>query len=354
MKLTQDLQRNEYLRYAHDLRRRSARAEVITGTAGLFPVSVLREVVERRIPASEDGSYVYRNTAWTEDNELTTAIKSLGYRCASPSECTVQTELMPTLRTLYFQRLRWQRGALDTLRTYGFTSTTAPYFMRQVLIHIGIMFFPFFLTVVILATLETGHFPWSWPWFFISSIVVVERVWTVRKGGPGAIVLAALILPEIFYDLFLHVVFVHALVNSLIGSGGHWDHAEAHRARSASLVRRALRVLGQITIPVVFVGISCGAAALATLAGIQWWIVGVIVGGGIAHSALRATSLDPLRSIYGSSENALPPAPSSRTTRRTPKRPSGGRLRGPWDHRQTNRPEYVARHAVRNRHAARS
>ena len=64
---------------------------------------------------------------------------------------------------------------------------------------------------------------------------------------------------------------------------------------------------GQIAIPIAFVGVAVGVAVLATLAGIQWWITGVIVGTGIAHSALRATSLDPLRSIQGSNENSLPP-----------------------------------------------
>lgn len=306
MNLIEDLQRNEYLRYAHDLRRRSARAEVITGTAGLFTVSVLQEVIASRGGSPANDSFVYDNTSWTEDNELTTAIKSLGYRCASPTECTVTTELMPTVRTLYFQRLRWQRGALDTLRTYGVTKTTTPYFVRQFLIHVGILFFPFFITVVVLATFETGRFPWSWPWFFFSSIVVIERVWTVREGGPRALLLAALILPEILYDLFLHTVFVRALADSVMRSDGHWDHAEARRARTADLVRRALRIAGQIAIPIAFVGFAVGAGVLATLAGIQWWVTGIIVGSGIAHSALRASGLDPLRSIHGSSENSLP------------------------------------------------
>lgn len=307
MSFVEDLQRNEYLRYAHDLRRRSARAEVITGTAGLFKVSVLQEVIASRGENPANNSFVYDNAAWTEDNELTTAVKSLGYRCASPTECTVTTELMPTLRTLYFQRLRWQRGALDTLRTYGITRTTAPYFVRQFLIHVGILFFPFFVTVVVLATAQTGHSPWSWPWFFLSTIVVAERVWTVREGGPGALLTAALILPEVCYDLFLHIVFIRALVNSVMRSNGHWDHAEARGARASEVVHRILRFAGQIAIPVAFVGCAVGAAVLATIAGIQWWVTGIIVGSGIAHSALRASGLDPLRSIQGSSENSLPP-----------------------------------------------
>lgn len=303
MNIAEALQRNEYLRYAHDLKRRKGRAEVISGTAGLFPVAVLREVAAgrgSRLPAAD---YIYDNTAWTEDNELTTAIKSLGYRCASPVECTVQTELMPSARTLYYQRLRWQRGALDTLRSYGITATTMPYVIRQLLIHVGIFFFPFFFTVVVLAIMQTGNFPWSWPWFFLSSVVAVERVWTVRRGGRSAVALAALIVPEILYDLFLHIVFMRALVDSITGSRGHWDHAEASRAAVPGALRRALRLAGRIAIPVLFVALAVALAMACTAAGVQWIVVGVVVGAGIAHAALRASSLDPLGALLGSGEN---------------------------------------------------
>ncbi len=38
---------------------------------------------------------------------------------ASPNGCRVVTELMPTWRNLWTQRLRWQRGALENLGAYG-------------------------------------------------------------------------------------------------------------------------------------------------------------------------------------------------------------------------------------------
>ena len=169
--------------------------------------------------------------------------------------------------------------------------------------NVGICFFPFFFAVLAIATVQTGSFPWSWPWFIVSSIVVVERLMTVRDGGVRAVGLAALIVPEIVYDLFLHIVFVRALVDSLTGAGGHWDHAEATGRPFAGTLARIWRAVGQIAIPVVFILAAVAAALLATLASIQWIVVGVIVGGGIAHAALRASSLDPLGFIHGSGEN---------------------------------------------------
>lgn len=301
--LAQALQRNEYLRYAHDLHRRRGRAEVISGTAGLFPVAVLRRIAAERGQRLPAGGYVYSDTALTEDNELTTAVKSLGYRCASPAGCTVRTEIMPTVRTLYYQRLRWQRGALDTLRSYGPSRATAPYLLRQLSIHLWILFLPFFVTVVAIHTAVSGRFPWSWPWFLVSLLVVAERIWTVRAGGRRAMLLSALVIPDVLYDMFIHVVFMRALIESLANAGARWDHAEARQAAVPGAVIRILRVAGQVAIPVQFVGAAVLAALIVSLLGVQWAVVSILVGAGIAHSVLRSTYVDPLGAILGSCEN---------------------------------------------------
>ena len=304
------LQRNEYLRYAHDLHRRHARAEVISGTAGLFPVHALREIVDGRRggklpgegcwPAGRGCSgYVYSLRALTEDNELTMAAKHLGYKAASPDGCTVVTEVMPTLKTLFYQRLRWQRGALSTLRDYGPTKTMLPYFIRQVLMYLSVLFAPFFVAVIVHAVIETGRFPWSWPWFFASLLLIVERVWTVRAGGLRALILAILVLPEIVYDIFQHYVFLRAAADELMRSDEHWDHAEAHG--------RAKCWWPWLFIPAATM-LACLAAVLCILLGIQWVVIGVIVASGIAHACLRATPLDPLVLVYGSYQLGLPAA----------------------------------------------
>ena len=128
--------------------------------------------------------------ALTEDFELTLAIKSLGYRTASPKECTLVTELMPTWSTLYHQRLRWQRGALANLNTYGFTKTVTPYILRQLAMYVGVLFPVFFATSITLAIFD-GGLPWSWWWTALCSLVIVERIWTVKtrwvaRCGPSS------------------------------------------------------------------------------------------------------------------------------------------------------------------------
>ena len=42
----------------------------------------------------------------------------------SPMQCRVITEVMPTWRALWRQRMRWQRGALENIGAYGLTRAT--------------------------------------------------------------------------------------------------------------------------------------------------------------------------------------------------------------------------------------
>ena len=96
------LQRNEYVRYSREIRRRRGRVFVLTGTASMFRARALRTVAENRgglLPGVHGD--VYDTAALTEDNELTLAIKSLGGLMASPNGCRVVTELMPTWRNLW-------------------------------------------------------------------------------------------------------------------------------------------------------------------------------------------------------------------------------------------------------------
>ena len=121
-------QRNEYTRYQRELKRRRGRVFVLTGTASVFRSRALRAVAEERgrnLPGVPGD--VYDTIALTEDNELTLALKSLGALMISPPDCTVVTEVMPSWRALWAQRLRWQRGALENLGAYGLRPSTFRY-----------------------------------------------------------------------------------------------------------------------------------------------------------------------------------------------------------------------------------
>lgn len=218
--LVGQLQRNEYHRYARDIARRGAKAAVLTGTATLFPARVVEEVTATR-PAESRG--LYDLSALTEDMEVTLAIKSLGYRCLSPKECTVSTEVMPTWRDLWRQRVRWSRGAFENLKTYGINSVTLPYFFVQfvqfLVVLSSLAYWMLFALLIYLGRMGMSPF-----WTGIGFLLIAERLLTVWRAGPRGRWLSLALLPEVIYGTVLQAVFVSCLFDTLLGRAQKWHH----------------------------------------------------------------------------------------------------------------------------------
>jgi cellulose synthase/poly-beta-1,6-N-acetylglucosamine synthase-like glycosyltransferase len=218
-------QRNEYTRYQRDLKRRRGRVFVLTGTASVFRSRALRVVAAERgrtlpgIPGD-----VYDTVALTEDNELTLALKSLGALTISPPECTVVTEVMPTLRTLWAQRLRWQRGALENLAAYGLRPSTFRYWAQQLGIGYGVIALTSYLTLILLMVLATDTWVWFPFWIGIGLVFTLERVVTVWRGGWRARLLGLTLFPELFYAMFLNVVYVKGVWDLSLARQATWKH----------------------------------------------------------------------------------------------------------------------------------
>lgn len=218
----ENFQSNEYARYALDIRRQRGHVLVLTGTATLLRVRILREVVaarrDGRLPYGN--GQVYDTKVLTEDNELSFALMRLGYKIKSPAGCTLTTETMPTWRQLAQQRLRWKRGALENLVDYGFDRRTAPYWGRQVMAVIGLLVtFTYIATVVygLIFGLTLHLF-----WIGVTVLFGLERAVTVRKRGPKWMVLGAMVVVEMAYDVFLQVVQARAFVQAALKSERAW------------------------------------------------------------------------------------------------------------------------------------
>lgn len=299
------LQNNEYVRYARELQRRKGRADVLTGTASLFSVTALRAVQQARADGLlPEGKGVYDVEAMTEDNELTLALKHLGYRCVSPRTCIVGTEVMPTWTRLFYQRLRWQRGALENLRAYGLTSTTASYLAKQLLMHLSVAFLPFYLTVLLYTVLTRGFPGWLLWWIAITGVAALERVWSVKRGGWRSLLLAAPLVPEILYDLFLGAVYVKALIDTLTGARRTWERApptvpgaQRHHRREALVV--AVTATGLLALDI-------GTALLCAVLGIGWDLVAVFVLGGVGAAVVRMSRFYPSGLFLTSGEELHP------------------------------------------------
>lgn len=218
-------QRNEYTRYQRDLRRRRGRVFVLTGTASVFRPRALRAVADERgkILPGVPGD-VYDTVALTEDNELTIALKTLGALMVSPRECTVVTEVMPTWSALWAQRLRWQRGALENLGAYGLRPQTFRYWLQQLGIGYGVIALGSYLLLIVLMVLATSTWVWFPFWIGIGLVFTLERVVTVWRGGWRARLLGLSLFPELFYAMFLNVVYVKGIWDLTMAREADWKH----------------------------------------------------------------------------------------------------------------------------------
>ena len=221
------LQRNEYVRYSREIRRRRGRVFVLTGTASMFRARALRTVAANRgglLPGVHGD--VYDTAALTEDNELTLALKSLGGLMASPGGCRVVTELMPTWRNLWTQRLRWQRGALENLSAYGPAPTMLRYWAQQLGIGYSVIALSSFWLLIIVTALATDGWVWFPFWLGVGSIFVVDRVVSAWTGGWKARLLAVLLIPELLYDMYLDLVYVKGIFDITFARNATWGHVD--------------------------------------------------------------------------------------------------------------------------------
>lgn len=218
-------QRNEYTRYAREISRRRGRVFVLTGTASIFRARALRTVADERgrtIPGVPGD--VYDTVVLTEDNELTLAIKSLGGLVISPSQCTVVTEVMQTWRALWAQRLRWQRGAVENLGSYGLRPAVMRYWAQQLGIGYGVIAIAAFLVLTVLMALALDQWVWFPFWIAVGCLFVLERVVTVWRGGWRARLVAVTLFPELVFAMFLNVVYVKGILDIALRRGAGWKH----------------------------------------------------------------------------------------------------------------------------------
>jgi cellulose synthase/poly-beta-1,6-N-acetylglucosamine synthase-like glycosyltransferase len=221
-------QRNEYTRYARIVARRRGLVDVLTGTSTLFRPLALRTVAQSRGHAlpGRPGE-VYDTSALTEDNEITIALKTLGALMISPSDCTVVTELMPTWSDLWRQRLRWQRGAVENIAAYGLSRATFRYWSQQLGIGYGTVALTAYLACMAILVGASDTWVWFPFWLGVGLIFALERVVTAWSAGWAGRVVAAALIPELLFDLFLDAVFVYGLIQITLAQRAQWGHEHA-------------------------------------------------------------------------------------------------------------------------------
>lgn len=215
-------QRNEFARECRMIDRRGDKTHIIVGTSTLLPVAMLREVIAARLAGRLPAGYVYVPESLTEDFELTLAAKTLGWRTASPYGCDAITDVMPSLSMLWRQRIRWMQGGVEDLRRYGWTPITSPFHVRRAWILFGLASMLLFYATLIATWAATGTVVTSLPWALLTLVFIIDRVAGVRSQGRAAMVFAALLVPEMIYNLFAQAVYATALCKAFRGVKLSW------------------------------------------------------------------------------------------------------------------------------------
>jgi cellulose synthase/poly-beta-1,6-N-acetylglucosamine synthase-like glycosyltransferase len=202
--VVRQLQLNEFER-ASRLQGRKHRTSVwcLSGTGTMARASMLRAIASER-GRSLPGRHgeIYDSGSSTEDFEITLACRTLGYQCVIPKGCDSHTEVMPTIRAWFKQRLRWQFGTLESLLEYGFNRVTWGWkgWARQVMFHLRFLA-QFLLWFMLADALMTSGA--TFPPVVIACLAVVyaERLISVWGTGWRGRLLAALVVPEFLYGV---------------------------------------------------------------------------------------------------------------------------------------------------------
>jgi hypothetical protein len=94
-----------------------------------------------------------------------------------------------------------------------------------------------YLLLMALMVLAMDSWVWFPFWAGIGSLFVVERLVSVWHGGWRARVLAVLLFPEMFFALFLNLVYLKGIVDLTLHRQAQWQLPSAeprHRALAGS------------------------------------------------------------------------------------------------------------------------
>lgn len=152
---------------------------VISGTGCAYRGEALREVArEPRQP----GPWTYESVV--EDYHLTYQLRRAGWRCRMSPTVWCWTGAMLTLKSLWYQRIKWTGGTDGDLLKFGFDTLNWRQWMVNALLLANVAFCVLWLALEIPA-IAAGQFHWNWWWQgFGFSFAIIELIHMSRLRAP--------------------------------------------------------------------------------------------------------------------------------------------------------------------------
>jgi poly-beta-1,6-N-acetyl-D-glucosamine synthase len=216
LSLAQEL---EYGRFCRVVGRKKGRPHCLAGAAVVYNAKALYEVYSER-------GHLYAPVL-VEDYELTLALRHKGYKVYAPKNCRAVTEVMPTVRTLWAQRIRWYMGTMQELRKYGLSRITWKDFGGQSFTCLTITFR--WLFVFTLVTSYIVHGALELPWWAVFPLLIFSAsraVESSRLGWKKALIAACMF--EEVYLILLETIFFISGIRIIFGrEQAEWGHVVA-------------------------------------------------------------------------------------------------------------------------------
>ena len=193
----------EYARGTRLVGRKQGRVHVLSGAATVLRADVLRAIGAARgtgLPGSPGELFI--EDSLTEDYELTLAVRSLGYRCLSTRQCPVITDVMPTFRDLRLQRVRWYRGAMESLALYGWSPLTHWTWFQIGITYVASLLLPLVVLLIVLS-LVLFDSVFDARWLLIWPVMMAEQYVNARRVGVRLWRIPLLFFPLWAYDNLL-------------------------------------------------------------------------------------------------------------------------------------------------------
>ena len=206
------LQRLEYAMFDSQRVETLDEIKVVHGMCALHRWSALFEV----------GGFDDNNLV--EDYDLTLRYKEAGYKVTVDLNMKAWTDVPLSLKGWWFQRLRWNRGGVDTLREHGVNSTTIKYIWQHILMNVLYIFQWIFLVAFIYMVIK-GPMAMHGLVLVVMFLSIVSGLYRLRyleNRNWKDYIARLLIFPEMLYGFLQILNQYHAYINSFLEIKQDW------------------------------------------------------------------------------------------------------------------------------------
>lgn len=207
-------QRIEYGRFAATRLRRNV--HTMSGAGSFYRAAALNELLGIRPDVFEE-----RESNLVEDYETTLALKKLGWQITSNQGCVAYTDLMPTMRMLLAQRIRWVRGTVDEWRRYGWCRATYLSIIGMLLSVPGIGYAALWTTLSVHAFIAHGVHP-DYRFLLLAVFWSVYQGFSVRHMGYKIVLFEMALIPEMIFNLVRDYWLLRSILASYSASKRAW------------------------------------------------------------------------------------------------------------------------------------